>query len=148
MLHTVKFTKHFTAFIAFLFWAKCIKRTPNGELWHSVVFTSDIQRISFKFSIGILHSAPVDEFNWRTYRSNIAPALCGAEIKLKLSRYSDWLRAGRWRVWFSAGADNFSFRHQVQTGSGVHPANCSMGTGGSFPGRKAAGTWSWQLTSI
>jgi hypothetical protein len=25
----------------------------------------------------------------------------------------------------------------VQTGSGAHPASCTMGTGGSFPGGKA-----------
>jgi hypothetical protein len=29
--------------------------------------------------------------------------------------------------------------HVVQTGSGVHPASCPMGTGGSFPGGKTAG---------
>jgi hypothetical protein len=27
----------------------------------------------------------------------------------------------------------------VQTGCGAHPASCTMGTGGSFPGGKAAG---------
>jgi hypothetical protein len=29
--------------------------------------------------------------------------------------------------------------HVVQTGSGVHPTSYTMGTGGSFPGVKAAG---------
>jgi hypothetical protein len=33
----------------------------------------------------------------------------------------------------------FSLLHVVQTGSGVHPTSCPMGTGGSFPGGKAAG---------
>jgi hypothetical protein len=33
----------------------------------------------------------------------------------------------------------FSSLHVVQTGSEAHPASYSMGTGGSFPGRKAAG---------
>jgi hypothetical protein len=33
----------------------------------------------------------------------------------------------------------FSLFHIVQTGSGVHPASCPMGTGGSFLRSKAAG---------
>jgi hypothetical protein len=51
-------------------------------------------------------------------------------------------------VRFPAGAGNFSFHHSVQNGSGAHPASCPMGTRGSFPGGKAAGAWSWPLTSI
>jgi len=42
----------------------------------------------------------------------------------------------------------FSLRHRVQTGSGAHPASCPTGTRRSFPGRKAAGAWSWPLTSV
>jgi len=45
------------------------------------------------------------------------------------------------------GAGNFSLRHRVQTGSAAHPASYSIGSGGSFPGGKAAGTWSCPLTS-
>jgi hypothetical protein len=33
-------------------------------------------------------------------------------------------------------------------GSGTYPASYQMGTGGSFPEGKAAGAWSWPLTSI
>jgi hypothetical protein len=51
------------------------------------------------------------------------------------------------RVRFSAGAGNFSLRHRVQNGSGAHPASYEMGTRGSFPGDKTAGTWNWPLTS-
>jgi hypothetical protein len=36
-----------------------------------------------------------------------------------------------------AGAKNFSSNLRVQTGSGAHPASCTMGTGGPFPGAKA-----------
>jgi hypothetical protein len=43
---------------------------------------------------------------------------------------------------------NFSLRHRVKTGSGPHPASYPMGTGGTFPGDKAAGASSWPLTSI
>jgi hypothetical protein len=35
-----------------------------------------------------------------------------------------------------AGAKDFSFNLCVQTGSEAHPASCTMGTGGSFPGAK------------
>jgi hypothetical protein len=52
------------------------------------------------------------------------------------------------RFWFLAGARNFSLHHRVQNGSGAHPASYPMVTGGSFSVGKAAGAWSWQLTSI
>jgi hypothetical protein len=48
-----------------------------------------------------------------------------------------------------AGAKDFSSNLCVQTGSGVQPASCTMGTGGPFPGGKsAAGSWRWPLTPI
>jgi hypothetical protein len=46
------------------------------------------------------------------------------------------------RVRFPARAGNFSLHHRVQNGFGAHPASYPMGTRGSFPGGKAAGTWS------
>jgi hypothetical protein len=36
-----------------------------------------------------------------------------------------------------AGVKDFSSNLCVQTGSGAHPATCTMGTGGPFPGGKA-----------
>jgi hypothetical protein len=39
----------------------------------------------------------------------------------------------------SRQGQEFSFLHVVQIGSGVHPTSYPMGTGGSFPGGKAAG---------
>jgi hypothetical protein len=36
-----------------------------------------------------------------------------------------------------AGAKKFSSSLCVQTGSEAHPASCTMGTGGPFPGGKA-----------
>jgi hypothetical protein len=36
-----------------------------------------------------------------------------------------------------AGAKDLSSILCVQTGSGVHPASCTIGTGGPFPGGKA-----------
>jgi hypothetical protein len=35
------------------------------------------------------------------------------------------------------GAKDFSSSVCVQTGSGAHPASCTMGTGGPFPGGKS-----------
>jgi hypothetical protein len=52
------------------------------------------------------------------------------------------------RVRFPAGTGNFSLHHRVQNSSGTHPASYPMGKRGSFPGVKAAGAWSWPLTSI
>jgi hypothetical protein len=37
-----------------------------------------------------------------------------------------------------AGANDFSSILCVQIGSGAHPASCTMGTGGPFPGGKSA----------
>ena len=55
--------------------------------------------------------------------------ICGPEW---LSRYSDWLRAGRSGDRIPARA---GFSPPVQTGSGAHPTFCTMGTR-SFPGVK------------
>jgi hypothetical protein len=40
------------------------------------------------------------------------------------------------RVRSPAGAEDFSCSLCVQTGSGAHPASCTMGTGGPLPGVK------------
>jgi hypothetical protein len=52
------------------------------------------------------------------------------------------------RVRLPVEAGNFSLHRRVQNDSGAHPASYLMGTGGSFPGCKAAGEWSWPFTSI
>jgi len=52
------------------------------------------------------------------------------------------------RVWFPAETGNFSLRYRVQTGIGSHPAYYPTGTGNSYPASKAAGAWSWPLTSM
>jgi hypothetical protein len=52
-----------------------------------------------------------------------------------LSRYSDWLRAGRSGDRIPVGVRFFT---HVQTSPGAHPASCPMSTG-SFPGVKRPG---------
>jgi len=53
------------------------------------------------------------------------------------------------RVLSPAEAKRFSSSLCVQSGSGAHPASCTMGTGGPFPrGLSAAGAWRWTLTPI
>jgi hypothetical protein len=59
-----------------------------------------------------------------------------------LSQYSDGLRAGWWG--FDSWQDKSFFLHlNVQTGCGVHPATYQVDTKS-----KAAGAWSWPLTSM
>jgi hypothetical protein len=64
---------------------------------------------------------------------------------------AQWYSAGL-RVWWSGvrvpgGAGYYSLHHRVQAGSVTHRASYLMGIRGSLPGGKAAGAWSWPLTS-
>ena len=72
-----------------------------------------------------------------------------------LSRYNDWLRAGRSGDRIPLGA---RFYAPVQTGPGAHPVSCTMDTG-SFPGiKRGRGVtltphpllvpWSWKGRAI
>jgi hypothetical protein len=78
---------------------------------------------------------------------NLVSVIC---VYWYLSRYSDWLRAGRSddRGSIPDGCSEFFLRYHVRTGYGVHPASCSVGIRDCFSGCKAAGAWSWPLTSI
>jgi hypothetical protein len=42
----------------------------------------------------------------------------------------------------------FCLLHSIQTGSGVHPASCTMGICACFPEGKEVEAWSWPLTPI
>jgi hypothetical protein len=52
------------------------------------------------------------------------------------SRYSDSLQAGRFGGRIPVEA---RFSTPVQTGPGAHPASCTIGQGGSFPGLSGRG---------
>jgi hypothetical protein len=67
---------------------------------------------------------------------------------LHLQVFQLWATGWTTGVRFPAGARVFPLRHRVQIGSGTNPASYPMGTGGSLPGNKEAGAWSWPLTSI
>ena len=56
------------------------------------------------------------------------------------------LAAGRSEVRALVRAGNLSLLQNVHTGSGVHPASCSVGTG-FLPGDEAAREWADHLTS-
>jgi hypothetical protein len=63
-------------------------------------------------------------------------------------RHRTGLRAEWSGVRVPPGAGNFSLYHRFRNSSRAHPAYYPIGTKGSFPGGKAVGAWSWQLTSI
>jgi hypothetical protein len=75
-------------------------------------------------------------------------------MRLSITRagLAQWYSAGLWARWSGvsvpAGAGKFYVYHRLQTGSRAHRASYPMGARGSFPGRKAAGAWSWPHTSI
>jgi hypothetical protein len=61
------------------------------------------------------------------------------------SWYSNWTAKGSGsESWWG---QEFSLLHVVQNSPVAHAASYPMGSGGSFPGSKAAGAWSWPLTS-
>jgi hypothetical protein len=76
-----------------------------------------------------------------------------------VSQYSCCTIDGAVRIATAYGLDNqgvgvrvpvvtrISLLDIVQTGSGVHPTSYPVGTRDPFPGGKAAGSWSWPLTS-
>jgi hypothetical protein len=61
-------------------------------------------------------------------------------IALDYGLYDRWFES-RYRL-------GIFLQHRAQTGSRTHPASYPMGTRGSYPGRKPAGTLTWPLTSI
>jgi len=84
------------------------------------------------------HSKPVCSFRLIVIsEKSLQYTVCEISVEIRqfwvgwLSRYSDWLRAGR------SGIESWWGRDfpPVQSGPEVHPASCKMGTG-SFPGLK------------
>jgi hypothetical protein len=98
----------------------------------------------------ILHAWMVRKEKWSSHiRSAVDTS---ASYPPSLLSFENWTRKHRKKSVLycasSSSSGNFSLHHRVQTGSGAHPASYPMGTRDSFPGGKAAGAWSWPLTSI
>jgi hypothetical protein len=68
---------------------------------------------------------------------------------MSVSWYSYWLRAGRLRDRSSSAGrlNNFIFSKSSRPTLGSTQPPIQWVPGGSFPGGKAAGAWSWPLTS-
>jgi hypothetical protein len=83
------------------------------------------------------------DFNFCVCRRSATFSLPSVEIEL---HYSFFLIFFKKLVYFiGSWAGSFSLLQRVQNGSGAHPASYPVGTGGTFPGGKAAGVWSWPL---
>jgi hypothetical protein len=78
------------------------------------------------------HYDTVPLFIWQMCKPNREP---GSSVNV-MSHYG--LDDRTIEVRSPAEARDFSSNLSVQTGSGAHPASCTMGTGGPFPGGKSA----------
>jgi hypothetical protein len=82
-----------------------------------------------------------------SFSLEVAPILNYSPRDRRKSWCNDWLRTGRPRGRSLSPSRVKNFLYVVLTGSGVYPTSYPMGTGSSFSRDKAAGTWSWPLTS-
>jgi hypothetical protein len=111
------------------------------DKWHRdrFLWVRRLYPVSISPSTLHAHSSATMLYNWRC-RHKTFKTLHYVNIKYWqvcrwLSRYSDWLRAGRYGDRRPVGA---RFSTSVQTGPGAHPATCTIGTR-SFPGLKRPG---------
>jgi len=102
--------------------------TRQCHLSRSTMFSNEVRTGSRTTVVVWVHAATAQNFasNYISYIFSMFYIL-----NVLLSRYSDWLWAGRSGIESWWGRD-FS---PVQTGPGAHPASCTMGNG-SFPGVK------------
>jgi hypothetical protein len=75
---------------------------------------------------------------------------CSFRGNLGITQYSYWDMGWRHRNrgLISGMKRGFSTHHSIQTDFGALTAFCTMGSGVFFPGNKAAGAWSWHLSSM
>jgi hypothetical protein len=83
-----------------------------------------------------LHIVPETFTSYKCFFSDLACLGPGVSSGSTVSDYGLDDRAISVRS--PAGAKDLSSSLFVQTGSGAHPASCTMGTGGPFPGGKSA----------
>jgi hypothetical protein len=94
--------------------------------WYKLTDVSELFTVPIIMAIARLHDAASRETSH-------------LHTRILISTYcSLWLRTGRPgdRGSTPAGANDFYSNFCVQTGSGAHPASCTMDTGGPFPWAK------------
>jgi hypothetical protein len=113
-----------------------LSRCSLCSMWVLGRFAFDLWSILFRKEKGKKGQfRPQESVNLRITYSNVSSRVSSGII---VSDYGLDDRAIGVR--FPAGARNFSCILCVQTGSGAHPASCTMGTGGPSPwGKSAAG---------
>jgi hypothetical protein len=147
-----------------------ISRGEPKKLWEKLLQCHFVHHESHTKSTGIEPEAPrgepmVQHLNYGTVCTRIKwinkPASYTQPQTDKQYKHTDTNTAGvgkaqsvsrramGWKVGVRFPVkETFFSLHSVQTSSGAHPASYLMGTGDSLPGGKAAGAWSWPLTSI
>jgi hypothetical protein len=75
-------------------------------------------------------------FSMLLMKHNLSPIGCFPYVSAEFQ----FLAHGTEKIWSCRVSSVIIFHSR-------HPTSYPMGTGGSFPGGKAAGTWSWPLTS-
>jgi hypothetical protein len=131
-------------------WKLCGRKRPWPNLRHYPGICLDGPRKTTKTSL-MIAGIRADIWTWdlpktrhvftsQPWRSLTAVVnFCSVKADVKSQLCLDTLQATDWtiEVWYSAETGDFSSNLRVQTGSGAHPASCTMGTGGSFRGGKA-----------
>jgi hypothetical protein len=79
------------------------------------------------------------EPSWTLWWSEKFPAFSGTRTTDHPARSPALYHSAIPGARISAGAENFSLHHRVQTGFGAHPTSCPVGTSDSFPGVKRPG---------
>jgi hypothetical protein len=104
--------------------------------WADYVACMREVRNAYKILLGLGDWKKILGRSRRVWEYNISMDISDSSVGLALGYGLDDRCS---KVRFPVGAGNFSLHHRVQNGSGAHPASYSMGSRGSFPGRKAPG---------
>jgi hypothetical protein len=97
------------------------------RVWHTVSAT----RVYTVHILCITTASVIDLTTW-TFNDLLQKRTIQNKL---ISIHTGWMAGVR----FPARARDFYFLHRFQIESAAHPASYSVGTGGSFPGGKAAG---------
>jgi hypothetical protein len=115
--------------------SSCFYSVSSDECWMK-------SRQSLSSSLPIYHPWPSSHLIRCCIISAVGTSLLN-NVTIKRSPRALVSNCSLWLTFWWSNAT----RHCVQTGSGAHPAPYTSVTVGYFPGGKAAGAWSWPLTS-